>query len=121
MIAKRVLFPFSALLVVSGCLCSDELVLEKVSPDGRHVATVVRRDCGATTSYATHLRISRRWWRGGATYLAVVLEEPAKLDVVWRSATELTMLHTATRVYRDEKLVDGVRIERVVDTPRGPR
>ena len=115
MIAKRVVVAFCVLLVVSGCMCSDEVVLEKVSPDGRHVATVIRRDCGATANYATHVRISRRWWRGGRTYPAIVLEEPAKLDVVWRSATELRVLHTATRVFRDEKLVDGVRIERMVD------
>jgi hypothetical protein len=118
---RPLLAAFCALLAVSGCLCSDEVVLEKVSPDGRHVATVIRRDCGATTSYATHLRISRRWWRGGATYLAVVLEEPANLEVVWRSATELRMMHTPTRVFRDETLVDAVRIERLVYTPRAPR
>jgi len=109
----NVIITLCALLVLTGCLCSDEVVLEKVSPDGRHVATVVRRDCGATTDYATHVRISRRWWRGGGTSLAVVLEEPAKIDVVWRSATELQVLHTPARVFRDEKLVDSVRIERL--------
>jgi TolB protein len=50
MIAKRVVVAFCVLLVVSGCMCSDEVVLEKVSPDGRHVAFISTRD-GQTDLY----------------------------------------------------------------------
>ena len=108
---KRLLAVFS-IVCFSGCFCSDEVVAEHVSPDGVHVATVTTRDCGATTNYATHIRVSRRWWRGGGSHLAVVLEEPASLRLEWESSTKLRVVHAPARVFRDEKVVDGVAIER---------
>jgi|SRR5437762_96329 len=49
--AAPFLIAMVALAVLSGCnLCKDE-VLEKVaSPDGKRVAIILTRDCGATTS-----------------------------------------------------------------------
>jgi hypothetical protein len=36
-------------------LCGEETVLEKMSPDGKYVAVLMTRTCGATTSYVTIL------------------------------------------------------------------
>jgi hypothetical protein len=38
-------------------LCSEEIVSEQVSPDGRYVAVQMIRDCGATTPYVTHINL----------------------------------------------------------------
>jgi hypothetical protein len=38
-------------------LCGEETVLEKMSPDGRYVAVLMTRNCGATTSYVAHINL----------------------------------------------------------------
>jgi hypothetical protein len=38
-------------------LCGEELVMEKPSPDGRYVAALMNRNCGATTPYAAHINL----------------------------------------------------------------
>jgi len=40
-------------------LCGEEITSEIISPDGRYVAAVFVRNCGATTSYATHVNLRR--------------------------------------------------------------
>src|SRR5262245_31338100 len=38
-------------------LCDDSVITESESPGGKYVASVVERNCGATTDYASHVRI----------------------------------------------------------------
>lgn len=38
-------------------LCGEELIMEKTSPDGRYVAALMRRNCGATTPYVAHINL----------------------------------------------------------------
>src|SRR5437899_8310517 len=38
-------------------LCGEETVLQKVSPDGKYVAALMTRNCGATTSYVAHINL----------------------------------------------------------------
>jgi hypothetical protein len=38
-------------------LCGEELMSEQTSPDGRHVAALMIRNCGATTDYASHINV----------------------------------------------------------------
>jgi hypothetical protein len=37
--------------------CGEERLLEKTSPDKRYVATVFRRNCGATTDFVLHVNL----------------------------------------------------------------
>lgn len=37
--------------------CSEEIKKESVSPDGKYVAVLLEQNCGATTSYGTHINI----------------------------------------------------------------
>jgi hypothetical protein len=37
--------------------CGEEMVMEKASPDGRYVATLMSRNCGATTHYVAHINL----------------------------------------------------------------
>jgi len=99
-----------ATLVLTSCLCSDETLAERTSPDGRHVAVILSRDCGATTAVAVHIIIRRRWF-GSDT--AVVLNDPAHVEVEWRSSNELLIRHSPASVFGEESEVDGVRIVRV--------
>ena len=39
-------------------ICGDEVQGSATSPDGKYVATVFVRNCGATTSYVTIVRLS---------------------------------------------------------------
>jgi hypothetical protein len=38
-------------------LCGEEIVTEKASPDGRYVAALMSRNCGATTPYVVHINL----------------------------------------------------------------
>ncbi len=38
-------------------LCGEELVSEQTSPDGRHVAALMIRNCGAMTDYVSHANV----------------------------------------------------------------
>ena len=40
-------------------LCGEEIIVEKPSPDGQYVATLMRRNCGATTPYVAHINLHR--------------------------------------------------------------
>lgn len=40
-------------------MCSNELIKEIVSPDGKYVASVFERNCGATTPYVNVVSLHR--------------------------------------------------------------
>jgi hypothetical protein len=49
---------FGLFVLLAGCNpCADEIVSESVSESGRYIAALVIRDCGATTDYASHIRL----------------------------------------------------------------
>lgn len=43
----------AAALVANACICGHELIRESTSPGGEYVASVLERNCGATTDYVT--------------------------------------------------------------------
>ena len=38
-------------------ICGEDLILEKASQDGRYVAVLMSRNCGATTPYVAHINL----------------------------------------------------------------
>jgi hypothetical protein len=98
--------------LLSGCLCSDETVVKRPAPDRRHIAALVHRGCGATASDAAQVEIRGCWSFRSQT--AIVMDEPARIELEWRSPGELLVKHTPSRVYKDERDVDGVHIRRVL-------
>jgi hypothetical protein len=44
-----------AFLGACGSICSNVVTTESTSPDGRYVAAVYERDCGATVDFVTHV------------------------------------------------------------------
>ena len=68
LLALFFLFSFIALLLVAlvaggvliwvwSDLCGNDLFYKSLSPDGRYQAVVFQRDCGATTSFTTHVAL----------------------------------------------------------------
>ena len=46
-----------SLVLHFGPICGEEFMSEQTSPDGRHVAALMIRNCGATTDYASHINV----------------------------------------------------------------
>jgi hypothetical protein len=46
-----------SLLMHFNPLCGEELLVEKPSPDGRYVAALMSRGCGATTPFVAHINL----------------------------------------------------------------
>jgi hypothetical protein len=56
---RQALVSAVALLPAACNPCSDELVSESTSASGRYLAALIVRDCGATTNFASHIRLRR--------------------------------------------------------------
>ena len=50
---------FWAMVLHFDPLCGEELIREQHSPDGRYVAVLMERNCGATTRYVEHINLRR--------------------------------------------------------------
>ena len=78
---------------VSGCgLCSERVVQTRLSSDGKVVATVVVRDCGATTSEVTLILIKSRYrWLGLDEKVVANLKYTHDVDVNWLASDQLVI------------------------------
>jgi hypothetical protein len=47
------------LIALSGCAdgCANSVITRANAPDGRHVAVMFQRDCGATTGFSTQISV----------------------------------------------------------------
>jgi hypothetical protein len=111
-------------MLFSGCLnpCDDELKSELASPDGKYIAGVFVRGCGATTSNFTHVMLrSQRFfssYRDDNIVFTVKYDPEVKLH--WKDLTHLMIRYPA-----DVKSADlfpprdwqNVRITVVPDSP----
>lgn len=70
--------------------CEDTTETEVKSPDGKYVATLYERDCGATTDFSTivKLRESSASFKGDDLGTFVVNGQP-KIHLTWDSNTRL--------------------------------
>ena len=55
--------------------CGEEVVKEQHSPDGRYVALLMERNCGATTRYADHINIRPATKRFSTNFFAGTITE----------------------------------------------
>jgi hypothetical protein len=99
---NRVVLAIIVLAFVSaGCdLCSDETVSSAPSPDGRLVAVITERDCGATTDFVrtvnlepgsnsgpyikARLILSNKLFRGNGRHIVALK---------WQDASHLKIVH----------------------------
>ncbi len=95
---KPVLLFVSITLFLSGCAfllhssCENTVKSEIRSPDGKYVATLFERNCGATTDFSTivNLRESSVKFKGDDLGIFIVKGVHA-LDLVWNGNTKLRL------------------------------
>ncbi|MGH8454337.1 MAG: DUF5412 family protein [Nevskiales bacterium] len=87
-------------------LCGEELISESVSPDGKYVAAVYIRNCGATTGYVTHVNVRRHDEEFSADSSGVIrqggvflVKGSEKTKIEWRIG-ELEILYGGEKVTR---------------------
>jgi hypothetical protein len=71
--------------------CTDEKLVERSSPDGKIVATVIQSNCGATTPYSVYIHLRRRGSIPnpfGGTYV-FAQEGSTSVTLQWTGAREL--------------------------------
>jgi hypothetical protein len=110
--------------VSAGCdTCGEDPIAEKRSPDGKYVAVVYRRGCGATTPFVTHvnLRLASEsfslGWDGAirsGEVLSVKNQEP--IDIVWGDA-ELKLLVNTGAIIKCADSMAGIRVS--CSAPKG--
>lgn len=85
-------------LFLSGCAfllhssCENTVKSEVRSPDGKYVATLFERNCGATTDFSTivNLRESSVKFKGDDLG-AVIVKGQHRIDLVWDDNTRLRL------------------------------
>ena len=71
-------------------MCADETISEFASPDGTYVAHAYVRDCGATTSFVTHVTLHHdSWFFGDSELLIFVAERRPDLTMTWKDDSTL--------------------------------
>ncbi|MEO8275761.1 MAG: hypothetical protein ABI639_06045 [Thermoanaerobaculia bacterium] len=93
--------------------CADSVKRELISPDGRYVALMFERDCGATTSVSTlvAIRESRKRLDLKEARLILSLKESWDLALEWNSPQALTIhLPEGARTYTKLATWQGVQI-----------
>lgn len=93
---KKQILIFATTLCLSGCAfslgsdCQDTIKSEALSPDGKHIATLYERDCGATADFSTiiSLRASSEEFHSQKGRVFVIEGQP-QAELVWRDAQNL--------------------------------
>jgi hypothetical protein len=96
---KAVVASLLAVIALGACDCGllgdcvDSVKTEVVSPDGRYVATIFERNCGATTDYSTHVALRRADEPFDPSDRARVLTVAGRavIDVEWTAAAALSL------------------------------
>ena len=92
--------------------CHDLVVAEAWSGDHRHLASVIARDCGATTALAGHVVVSSRQLRLpiGTEQAICVVDDTTGVRVQWVGRDTLLVLTGRGSVFRAIEERDGVRV-----------
>ena len=117
---KHGFVPRLAILVVvilvsvwcSGCGsgCSNDVLNEAVSPDGKYIATAFIRSCGATTDFSPQVSLRPVGQKLAGVGNVFVGNHSDKIHVVWQSSTQLVIRTDAASVrlaanFQDIKIV----------------
>ncbi len=91
--------------------CGDEKLEERRSLDGRHVAQLIRRNCGATTPFVTLLFIDRVRRHTDSPSLSVARVDSVQMK--WRDVDLLEVHVWGGEIGRAETRAGDVRINDV--------
>ena len=109
---------FCFCLVTAGCsqpACDNVVLAEVTSPDGKKVASLFERNCGATTDYAQVVTIRDRGSRfdGNDTQdFIFTMQGQQKIEVQWESDSRLVIERppSAKDIFKELKSWKGVEI-----------
>jgi hypothetical protein len=77
-------------------LCSNDIIKEQSSPDGRYIATLFERDCGATTPYYRIVSLRRATTPFNPKkddWVFIITEQPDIL-ISWAKADALSISYS---------------------------
>src|SRR5712671_6938922 len=81
-------------------ICGEDEGAKSFSPDGKHLAKVFIRNCGATTGWLTHVNLRSRWsyfntnWMGTITQGQVFAGDCWNtIKLVWKDNSNLEIQH----------------------------
>lgn len=113
-----------AFLTCAGCGCANKVVGTVKAPRGFLQAIIFTRDCGATTSFSTHISIvglmNSEPWGGGDVFIAdhdhgkvgLSSQNQLSVDMKWVNATTLLIVYPQhARIFKREAKVRGVSVE----------
>ena len=104
---------------VIGCLpladCSNDILIEAVSPNGKYVATLFERNCGPTTSYVRiiSIRKNKEVFDGDkdASYV-FIMSKRHDIKIYWQDSEDLIISRPAISdyIFKELKEWDGIQI-----------
>lgn len=118
-INKRVIVKLIALIALVGAIsscvpiCVNTIVTEVVSPNRKLVATVYKRDCGATTLENTQVTIRKQTesFNPKKQKSVFIIETEKIVTVTWESNSLLKILFTDDgKIFRQEIYDENVKI-----------
>lgn len=91
--------------------CQDSVLQEKHSPDEKYIATLIERNCGATTDYTTIVNLRR----GGAELDSkkdnvLVLEGKRSVTLLWNGENQILLVYSAKDIFHKERKWAGIRV-----------
>ena len=97
---------------VGRLVCRDTIELASSSPDQRYIAEVVKRNCGATVSWITTVRLRHRqdWFLSGRSRHVLIYLGLPPVSVAWKSNTVVEIVH-ACPAHSKDLLWEDVVIE----------
>ena len=96
-VVLRYALAMSGICILTGCpgvTCENNVLREPVSPDTKYVATVFKRDCGATTGYAqiVMIRENKSEFRGDNKEEDIfTMEGLLDINVYWKDSRHLVI------------------------------
>jgi hypothetical protein len=95
------------LIILSvGCTCGNQVLTEQDSPDGRYVAALFERNCGATTDYviAVNIRDREESLAGTTSDDVLLVSGLPSIEIRWEGprqlVVQLPVLRGTEQVYR---------------------
>jgi hypothetical protein len=100
-------------IVLGGCSdpCTNTVIEEISSPDGKLIATAFIRDCGATTDFSPQVSLRKAGEPRPKNGNVFIGNHSQKIDLRWASKTHLR-IETDAVVVKEMTAFEGVTVER---------
>ena len=96
---------------MANAMCVEAVVVTVRSPDGRHVAALKTRDCGAVTREATHLILSGSAGPDANDESVFIAEFEGDARLNWKNDHELEVDGKCRRLFKATSMVGDVKLK----------